>query len=585
MRKNLILCVDSNKNYYRIPKNDPRYLSGELKSACKGIVTVKDFDGNFYSVSKNDPRYLSGEFVFISKGLVDVIYNGKIFKCKPNDPLILNDTYKIIKNKKYKYVDKITNEIYYLNKEDPKVINNEVEKYLNSVVTVRDKNGLCFDVFKNDIRLKTNEVFYVTSKYIIDCEIHGPTQIIYHKRKKATQLPEKYKIYCERCIQYYLSNEFIPNQKDIEQCKLFLSEYKFISSNQQTEGYFKKYLPKYYSTIMYEFNKEKHSIPYKNLSFSQIRFLFKMDFKIPICKEKNCNNHVSLYKNNRGFHLFCKEHIINYSNSKKEIEMFYFVKNLNQNVISRYKKNRMEIDVFLPNLNIGFEFNGIWWHSEEFRKKDYHYKKYNYFKNNNVDLITIWEDSWDNKQDIVKSIIKRKLNIFENTINSSDCIIKNVNFYDKTEFLEKNHLYGTCISSINLGLYYNDKLISMMNFKRKENNSYELTRFCSLLNTNIIDDASRLFKYFLEYYKPNNVLFFMDCDMIENFPKILNFKECGHTGINYWWAKRIRYHHNNLKNKLIEKGCDPKISKDELLIDNGYFKIYGSGVIKYEYVV
>jgi hypothetical protein len=43
-----------------VPKNDSRYLSGELVGATKGLATVKDKNGNTFKVSITDPRYLSG---------------------------------------------------------------------------------------------------------------------------------------------------------------------------------------------------------------------------------------------------------------------------------------------------------------------------------------------------------------------------------------------------------------------------------------------------------------------------------------------------------------------------------------------
>jgi len=45
-------------------ENKERYIS-----AYSGLITVKDKYGNFYKVSKDDPRYLNGEFVFNWSGL------------------------------------------------------------------------------------------------------------------------------------------------------------------------------------------------------------------------------------------------------------------------------------------------------------------------------------------------------------------------------------------------------------------------------------------------------------------------------------------------------------------------------------
>ena len=59
---------DENGNCSRIPKDDPRYLSGELVGVAKNTTTVKDENGKTFRVSLTDPRYLSGELVGTTKG-------------------------------------------------------------------------------------------------------------------------------------------------------------------------------------------------------------------------------------------------------------------------------------------------------------------------------------------------------------------------------------------------------------------------------------------------------------------------------------------------------------------------------------
>ena len=51
--------------------------------------------------------------------------------------------------------------------------------------------------------------------------------------------------------------------------------------------------------------------------------------------------------------------------SGKEILLLKLIKDLyNGEIIHSYKIEKKEIDIFLPNLKIGFEFNGLRWHSE-----------------------------------------------------------------------------------------------------------------------------------------------------------------------------------------------------------------------------
>ena len=63
----LVSVKDREGNCLRVPKDDPRYLSGELVGVNKGYVVAKDSNGDIVRVSKNDPKYLSGELVGSNK--------------------------------------------------------------------------------------------------------------------------------------------------------------------------------------------------------------------------------------------------------------------------------------------------------------------------------------------------------------------------------------------------------------------------------------------------------------------------------------------------------------------------------------
>jgi hypothetical protein len=290
-----------------------------------------------------------------------------------------------------------------------------------------------------------------------------------------------------------------------------LNEFNFTCSSQLTEKYFSKNLPKFYAIVTNEFLQNKHKILY-DVSFSQKIFLLKNDYKMPKCKIKKCKNTVDLCKNASQFHMCCKEHDHICGRSKKEIAMFNFIKNnYDGEIITNYKINgKNEIDVYLPDLNLGFEFNGIKYHSIIFKSKDYHLNKHIFYKEKNIELIFIWENNWDYKQQIVKSFIKHKLNK-NKTLELSNCNIKHINGNIKKKFIDKNYLDDDCISSINLALYNNDEIVYVMTFKKlKKDNEYMILRMCNRLNLNVKGANASLLNYFINQYKPTKIL------MIEN---------------------------------------------------------------------
>lgn len=86
------------------------------------------------------------------------------------------------------------------------------------------------------------------------------------------------------------------------------------------------------------------------------------------------------------------------SEYKKQI--FNYIKvicNLNIDVNNRSMINNTELDIYIPDLKIAFEFNGLYWHSELFKDKNYHRNKTLKCNDVGIKLIHIWEDDWSNK--------------------------------------------------------------------------------------------------------------------------------------------------------------------------------------------
>ena len=86
-----IPVIDKEGNYFRVHKNDERYLSGELLHNSKNTISIKDKEGNNFRVHKNDERYLSGELVGNNKGKITMKdKNGNTFFVNKNDDRFLS---------------------------------------------------------------------------------------------------------------------------------------------------------------------------------------------------------------------------------------------------------------------------------------------------------------------------------------------------------------------------------------------------------------------------------------------------------------------------------------------------------------
>ena len=176
------------------------------------------------------------------------------------------------------------------------------------LVVVRDINNNCFDVFANDPRYLSGELISASVVHMNNCPIHGRKYVDKHQKIKRSVVPKKYKINCPECIKFYLSDDYIPNENDINLCHEFLNEFKFTKSSQYSELYFKDHIPQFYKIIK-EFNID--NLPF---SFAQKIFLMKNNITSrPKCKKEGCNNFGKLdtiFRNKRVFLDYCcKEHL------------------------------------------------------------------------------------------------------------------------------------------------------------------------------------------------------------------------------------------------------------------------------------
>ena len=155
---NTVVVRDKEGRCYRVHKDDPRYLSGELVHVTKGQVTAKDKDGNFLKIHKDDPRYLSGELVGVTKGQVTLKdKNGNYYNVDINDPRYLSGELVGVTKGQVTLKDKNGN-YYNVDINDPKYLSGDLKHLSSGKVTVKDKDGNCYSVSTNDPRYLSGEL-------------------------------------------------------------------------------------------------------------------------------------------------------------------------------------------------------------------------------------------------------------------------------------------------------------------------------------------------------------------------------------------------------------------------------------------
>ena len=253
--------------------------------------------------------------------------------------------------------------------------------------------------------------------------------------------------------------------------------------------------------------------------------------------------------------------------SIKEKELFDFIQSNYKGKIIQSYRDGLEIDIFLPELNLGFEFNGLYWHSSEYLDKNYHLNKLNHFKEKGIRIFNVWEDDWVINQNLIKSMI---LNILiQNTtkIYARNCDVRFViDVKTIKEFLNKNHIQGWVNSKVKIGLYFKNELVSLMIFDQMEGrkkmgpSEWNISRFCNKMNHIVVGGASKILNYFTKNFSVKRIISFADKDWSDgDMYYKLGFDKIYETKPDYKYLKNgVRRHKSNFK--LNESEVDlPKI--------------------------
>ena len=300
--------------------------------------------------------------------------------------------------------------------------------------------------------------------------------------------------------------------------------------------------------------------------------------------------------------LICKPYITTGGQSKIEDELVLFIRSLGEDCKVQNRKiiYPLELDVYIPNKNIAFELDGLYWHSElQGKTRNYHLIKTNKCEENNIKLIHIFEDEWKYKQDIVKNRIRHILNKVKYSIYARKCLIKEVDFKIKNTFLNKYHIQGNDVSYINLGAYYRNRLVAVMTFSKLRKalgqehkpNQWELSRFCTIAKFNIIGIASKLLNHFEQNYKTLSIISYADRRWSQgNLYYKLGFNLDHISQPNYWYIRnqdiQMKRHHrfNFRKDVLCDKleKYDFNLSEWENMKNNNWNRIWDCGSLVFK---
>lgn len=122
--------------------------------------------------------------------------------------------------------------------------------------------------------------------------------------------------------------------------------------------------------------------------------------------------------------------------SKLEVDLLSYIRSIFNGIIEQNKRGLLnnssyELDIYIPELKLGLEVNGMYWHSTEgkylltSKNKTYHFDKWKAYKESGIHLLSIFEQDWVLKNDKVKSILKSFL-FPKNRVYARDTELKEI---------------------------------------------------------------------------------------------------------------------------------------------------------------
>lgn len=203
--------------------------------------------------------------------------------------------------------------------------------------------------------------------------------------------------------------------------------------------------------------------------------------------------------------------------SSAEHEFYNFIKSVHQTaehnsrflIDSNYRSPR-EIDVYIKDLSLGFEYDGIYWHSESVNASG----RYNLLEKNSlgkahgVKIYHIFEDEWVNKRELTE---RKICNILRNgeRILSSMCYMRDIPFDKCKTLIEDNSLNPWVEYTNALGYYKGGQLISIATYTINDN-TVDVNEIVHTSNAFVVNELRNMLQCISELNPGKTVRYIVD---------------------------------------------------------------------------
>lgn len=270
--------------------------------------------------------------------------------------------------------------------------------------------------------------------------------------------------------------------------------------------------------------------------------------------------------------------------SKGEKELKEWIEELGFKT-EKLQDSGFEIDVFIPELKVGIEFNGIYWHSDAFKHKSYHSAKSAFFYKKDIRVIHIFECFWVHRKEQVKNFLRSAVGRNTEILWARKCIFKTIPWEVSKKFCNKNHIQGSSSgTNYSIGVFSGERLLAVAQFGagHRQNNAAEvfLKRLCFEPNVTIVGAMSKIAKIATEHYG-SDIYSFVDLSISQGS----GYGKSGWERVkiskpDYFYSDQdARYISKQSRKKSIVKTPEGMTELEHARIDK-LFRIWDCGKIK-----
>lgn len=246
---------------------------------------------------------------------------------------------------------------------------------------------------------------------------------------------------------------------------------------------------------------------------------------------------------------------------------------------------KYELDIYCEDAKVAIEFNGLYWHREGTRDRDYHWAKTKACRELGITLIHVWEDTWRDKRDAVESLIRHKLELSGSRVYARNLAVETVNSARARDFLEKNHLQGFRGATTHLALTDDGQIRALLSFGVR-GASGEIIRFAT--EGSVVGGLSRLMSHAQRTYPEVTTIVSYSANDTGNGNayQSVGFSKVSDYIPEYMYVERgRRMHRLGYQKSAFKKRTDLKYdetkSERELAAMNGLYRVWTSGNAKW----